>query len=575
MSIQIASGQIQDSAVTNDKLAGSISSAKLDLTGTFNFGSGVLRAASPSGDSDVAIKSYVDAVAGGGVYWKEPVRVATTANVDLTQDLQNGDQIDGVTLATGDRVLVKDQSSQSANGIYIVVASGSASRSSDCDTADELNGAAVFVKEGSTNADQGFIQTAEIATLGTDNVVFVQFTGLGQITAGEGLTKTGNTLDVNIDDASIEIASDSLRVKAGGITNAMLAGSIANAKLANSTISGVALGNNLASLAAASNGGVTFTSYNGSAGVSDLKLDITDLADGVLDLAADFIAFADATDGVSKTESVADFISAMAGAGLGQNTSSKALEISVDDSSIEIASDSIQVKASGITNAMLAGSIANAKLANSTISGVALGANLFSLSKATNSGLAMTSFNGSAAVSDLALDVMDLVEESASTDDYLVLGASEGTYRESVPDFVDLIAGDGLQQVSGELELKIDSSTFEFNSSTKALEISPSAITNQQLAGSIATAKLLIKSVWKELSPDGSTSQFDLDEALSANLTSIQVFRNGLCMKQVASNPSGVDQYTVSATGGAGGVGRITFGANVGNSDDLRVFYIA
>ena len=170
-----------------------------------------------------------------------------------------------------------------------------------------------------------------------------------------------------------------------------------------------------------SNGGVTFTSFNGSAGVSDLKLDITDLSDGVLDLGGDFIAFADATDGNTKTESVADFVALLAGAAISQNASSKALEVSVDDSSIEIASDSIQVKSGGITNAMLAGSIANAKLANNTISGVALGANLFSLSKATNSGLAMTSFNGSAAVSDLALDVMDLVEESASTSDILYL----------------------------------------------------------------------------------------------------------------------------------------------------------
>lgn len=575
MAIQIASEQIKDSAITTAKLNGSIPSSKLDLTGTFNFASGTVQAATPSGDADVAIKSYVDAVAGGGVYWKEPVRVATTANIDLTADLQNGDQLDGVSLVTGDRVLVKDQTTQSANGIYVVVASGAASRSSDCNTAEELNGAAVFVKEGSTSADQGFTQSAQVDTLGSDNIVWVQFTGLGQITAGDGLSKASNTISVNVDDASIEIAADSLQVKSGGITNAMLAGSIANAKLANSTISGIALGNNLSSLAAASNGGVTFTSFNGSAGVSDLKLDITDLSDGVLDLGGDFIAFADATDNNTKKESVADFVALLAGAAISQNVLSKALEVSVDDSSIEIASDSIQVKSGGITNAMLAGSIANAKLANNTISGVALGANLFSLSKATNSGLAMTSFNGSAAVSDLALDVMDLVEESASTSDYLVLGATEGTYRESVPDFVDLIAGDGLQQVSGELELKIDSSTFEFNPQTKALELRPTSITNQQLAGSIATSKLLLKSVWKELSPDGSTSQFDLDEALSANLTSIQVFRNGLCIKQVASSPADEDQYSVSATGGAGGVGRITFGANIPNTDDLRVFYIA
>ena len=223
MAIRIASGQIQDSAVTNDKLAGSITSAKLDLTGTFNYSSGTLRAATPIAAADVAIKSYVDAIAGGGVYWKEPVRVASTANINLTNALINGATIDGVSVVTGDRVLVKDQSTASQNGIYEVVASGAASRSSDCDTAEELNGAAVFVKEGTAAADQGYIQTATISTIDSDSVTWVQFTGLGQITAGEALSKTGNTLNVEVDDSTIEVSGDALQVKDSGITNAKLA----------------------------------------------------------------------------------------------------------------------------------------------------------------------------------------------------------------------------------------------------------------------------------------------------------------------------------------------------------------
>ena len=576
MAIQIASEQIKDSAITNDKLNGSIPSSKLDLTGTFNFASGVLRCATPSGDNDATPKSYVDAIAGGGVYWKEPVRVATTANVDLAADLQNGDTIDGVTIATGDRILVKNQSTASQNGIYEAVASGTASRSGDCNTADELNGAAVFCKEGTSNSDQGFIQTAEIATLGSDSVTFVQFTGLGQVTAGEGLSKTGNTIDVNVDDSSIEISGDSLQVKASGITNAMLSGSIANAKLANSTISGVALGNNLASLTTATNGGIQLTSYNGSAGVSDLAMDIGDLADGVLSLTEDYLAFADFTDGATKTESIADFVSALAGDGLVQNASSKALEINVDDSSIEIATDSLQVKALGITNAMLSGSIANAKLANSTISGVALGSNLNALSKATNGGIQLTSYNGSAAVSDLTLDVSDLAAAvvNVAADSIAIYDAdADVTGKESIADLMTAVAGDALVASAGVLAVQVDDSTIEIASDS--VRVKDSGVTNAKLAGSIATSKLLLKSVWKELSPDGSTAQFDLDEALSSNLTNIQVFRNGLCVKQVSSSPADEDQYTVSATGGAGGVGRVTFGANIASSDDLRVFYIA
>ena len=576
MAIQIASEQIKDSAITTSKLNGSIPSSKLDLTGTYNFASGVLRCATPSGDNDATPKSYVDAIAGGGVYWKEPVRVATTANIDLTADLQNGDSLDGVSLSTGDRVLVKNQSTQSANGIYVVVASGSASRSGDCNTADELNGAAVFCKEGNSSADQGFIQTSEIANLGSDNVVWVQFTGLGQITAGQGLSKTGNTIDVSVDDSSIEISGDSLRVKASGITNAMLSGSVANAKLANSTISGVALGNNLASLTTATNGGIQLTSYNGSAGVSDLAMDIGDLADGALSLTEDYIAFADFTDGATKTEQVSDFIALLAGNALGQNASSKALEVKVDGSSIEIASDSLQVKAGGITNTMLSGSIANAKLANSTISGVALGSNLNSLSKATNGGIQLTAYNGSAAVADLTLDISDLAAAvvNVGADSIAIYDAdADVTGKESIADLMTAVAGDALAASSGVLAVQVDDSSIEINSD--AVRVKASGITNAMIAGSVQTTKLLLKSVWKELTPNGSTAQFDLDEALSANLTSIQVFRNGLCVKQVSSSPSDEDQYTVSATGGSGGVGRITFGANIANTDDLRVFYIA
>jgi len=366
MPIQIASDQIQSNAITTAKLAGSIPASKIDLTQTFDFASGTLRAASPSADSDVSTKAYVDGLVGSGVFWKEPVKAASTANVDLSSALVNNATIDGVTLATNDRVLIKDQSTAAQNGIYIVAASGSASRSEDTNSAAELNGAAVFVKQGSAAADQAFVQTAEISNLGSDTVTWVQFTGLGQITAGAALSKTGNTLNVSVDDSSIEVSSDALKVKNSGITNDMLAGSIANGKLSNSTISGVALGANLNSLSKATNGGVMFSSYNGSASVSNLQLDINDLADAGVNVANDSLAIYDADADVTAKESIADIMTAVAGNGLA--ASSGVLAVGVDDSSIELNSDALRVKASGVTNAMLAGSIADSKLNQITTS---------------------------------------------------------------------------------------------------------------------------------------------------------------------------------------------------------------
>ena len=152
----------------------------------------------PTSAQDAATKNYVDTTV-QGIDWKASVKAATTANVTLASDLENGDTLDGVTLATGDRVLVKDQSTASQNGIYVVKASGAPDRSTDADTGAEVTANfAVFVEQGTVNADSGFTLTNNgTVTIGSTALVFTQFTGLGQIVAGTGLDKTGNTLDID------------------------------------------------------------------------------------------------------------------------------------------------------------------------------------------------------------------------------------------------------------------------------------------------------------------------------------------------------------------------------------------
>ena len=130
--------------------------------------------------------------------------------------LEAGDVIDGVTLVAGDRVLLKDQSTASENGIYVAVASGAgaAPRATDADTSAEVTtGMFTFVSEGTVNADNGFVLTTnDTITLGTTNLTFVQFSGAGQITAGAGLTKSGNTLDVVGTAARITVNADSVDI---------------------------------------------------------------------------------------------------------------------------------------------------------------------------------------------------------------------------------------------------------------------------------------------------------------------------------------------------------------------------
>lgn len=176
---------------------------------------GRLQVSAPVNDLDAANKSYVDA-ARTGLDVKASVRAATTGNLSLTTDLENGDTVDGVTLATDDRVLVKDQTTGSENGIYVVQASGAAVRATDADGSDEVTpGMFTFVEEGTLNADSGWVMTNNgTVTLGSTDLEFALFSVAGNILAGDGLSKTGDVLDVNVAAAGgIEIASDDLQIK--------------------------------------------------------------------------------------------------------------------------------------------------------------------------------------------------------------------------------------------------------------------------------------------------------------------------------------------------------------------------
>lgn len=159
---------------------------------------GNIKVAEPTDAAHAATKGYVDA-ARAGLDVKQSVRAATTGTVNLSTGLEAGDTLDTtVTLAEGDRVLVKDQATASQNGIYVVQASGAAVRATDFDGTGEVSGGAfTFVEEGTVNADSGWVVTSNGAiAVGTDAINWAQFSGAGSIQAGDGLTKTGNTIDV-------------------------------------------------------------------------------------------------------------------------------------------------------------------------------------------------------------------------------------------------------------------------------------------------------------------------------------------------------------------------------------------
>ena len=539
MALQFVTDQIKNAAIT---------SAKVDLTGSFDYSSGTLRAATPSASTDVANKSYVDSVA-QGLHWKDSVKAATTGNITLS-----GTQtIDGVAISAGERVLVKNQTSGAENGIYICAA-GAWSRSTDMDAGTEFPGAAVFVRAGTTNADIGWVCTNDTVSLGSTVVAFAQFTGAGSLTAGNGIAISGNTVSARLaGSGGLEFSGGQMQIAGASVTEAMLAGSIGNAKLSNSAVT-VTAGNGLSGGGSVSLGGsvsvavsvddssieinsdslrlkdsgVTSAKLAGS--IPDSKLNQVTTGDKVAGSAVELsgnTALIDSTGLKLKSGLAGDGL-AIASAGGGQ-----VLSINVDDSSIETNSDSLRIKALGVTNAMLAGSIADSKLSQITTA--------------------------------------DKVAGSA-----LELSANTGLEDSTGLRFKAGVAGDGLAIASSGgnqvLSVSVDDSSIETNGDS--LRVKGLGITNAMLAGSIVTTKVAFQPRFDSLSADGSTTAFNLGtRIMDANWTrSAMVVRNGQMLKIVANSPADVSEFTV-ADNGSNTV--LTFGAAPLSGDVVQVRYIA
>jgi hypothetical protein len=172
----------------------------------------------PTSASDAATKGYVDNAL-EGLRPKEAVRVATTANITIATALNSGDVIDGVTLANGDRVLVKDQTAAEQNGIYVV--SATPSRATDFDSLtpiDEINKAYVAVQEGTTNAGKLYVQFGVVAILDTDPINFTYFNSVSGLIGGDGIAVSGSNISIDHDGEGLTFVATQLALELDGST---------------------------------------------------------------------------------------------------------------------------------------------------------------------------------------------------------------------------------------------------------------------------------------------------------------------------------------------------------------------
>ncbi len=340
-----ASGVIEASAVTNTELGyvSGVTSAiqtqlngKLDLTGDTMSGdiamggNKVTGLGAPTASADAATKSYVDSVA-EGLKPKTAARVATTVAGTLATSFENGDTIDGVVLATGDRLLIKDQAAPEDNGIYVVQASGAPVRATDFDSLspiDEINGAMIAVQEGTVNAAKVFVQSGVVATIGTDPITFIFFNSSSSLVGGDGITISGNNVSVDHDGEGLTFSAAQLALELDGSTLAKSASGLAVA----------ALGIDTAQLAAAS--------------VTEAKLAASVAGDGIA--------------GGAGTALSVDHD----GEGLTFATNQLALEL--DGSTLSKSATGLKVADQGISNTQVnnAAAIARSKLATGTANGI-------------------------------------------------------------------------------------------------------------------------------------------------------------------------------------------------------------
>ena len=612
MAIQIISDQIKDANVTSTKLANNaVTPAKADLSSVWSFTAiPSIGGLTPAASGDLVNKAYVDSKI-NGLHWKESVRCRSTSNIDISDAPAT---IDGISMAADDRVLLTGQTAGAENGIYIWASDGGAmSRAADADTFQELNGAAVFVREGSS-ANEGYQQSAELSSFSSQSWILFTSSGAGR-QAGTALSLSSNTLNVDFDNSSIGVnGSDQLEIKANGVGTAAIANNaVTNAKLEESQVT-YSAGSGLTGGGAVSLGGsATFAvqAANSTISVGAGGIQVGTIAGS--NIAANAITTGSVSD---ASITLAKLANVPSGKILVGNASNRPADVTPSGDLTMSDAGAFTIASGAVTDAKLAGSISNGKLANSSVTisgsdGVEVAGGALALGGSKSIGLTLDGSSLSKSASGLKVGNLGIgtaqIADSAITG--VKIGDGEVANNKLASATINVVAGNGIATTDSSIDLggsatisvNIDGGSLAVGGS--GLKVSDGGISATQLAtDSVNADKIAANAVGaSELADDavdsaalalnaviiekcgfrayteafsGTTAtKYDLGRACNANfLDRVQVFRNGLRCKKVGSSPADSSEYTV-ANDGTGSVCAITFGA-APNGDSIIVDYL-
>ena len=549
--LKISTGGVTDGMLDGNisfsKLADNANIARLDqnetVAGSWGFNAIPSCSVSASADTHLTNKAYVDSVA-QGLHPKESCKLAATGNLTLS-----GTQtIDSVAASAGDRILCWQQTDQTQNGVYIVAA-GAWARAADLNAGSEFPGASFFVREGGTYATTGFVCSNSSVSLGSTNITFVQYTGAGQIGAGNGISKNGNTISVDLATASgMEFAGGKLQLDIAASKAVQLASNELTLVLDGSTLSQSGSGIKVAT------GGISNNEIHASAAIADSKLAQITTANKVAGSAVGLKS--------GNTSGLED---------------SSGLRVKTDGVNIQIGSgnNAVEIVPASITNALIHASaaIADTKLAQITtankVAGSAVGLKSGNASGLEDSsglrvktdGVNIQIGSGNNAIEIVPASITNaLIHASAAIADSKL--AQLTTANKVAGSAVQVATAGALEDATG-LKVKVDNATVEINAN--ALRVKD---------GAIGLDKMSVVPKCDQFTISGSsTTSLNLTQRVTKaawrDPGNILVFRNGQKLWYSAS-PSGNSEFSIGDNGSATS---ITVGAAFANADKIEICY--